>query len=296
MRVTQTMLNNRMLQNLKTNSERLNKLHEMLSTGKKINKPADDPVAISFGMRYEAKLGRNKQYQRNLDSVRSFLEASDSTLFKVNQVLQRARVLAVKGANDSIPADAKKSIAKEIEQLKKELVSLGNTQFNGKYIFNGQMTDQAPYTETSPETATPDNRNIAIAVADGVVLDTNISGIDVFGKAGDADNAFKVLEDLKNALNNDQSLQVSQQIGYIDSRMTAIQNIWAEVGARANRAELIENRLKDQELNLNKLSSDIIDADYTEVITDLKMAETVQRASLAAGARVIQPTLLDFLR
>lgn len=296
MRVTQSMLNNQMLQNLRTSNERMQKYQDMLSTGKRINKPADDPVGVSFAMRYKAQLGRNEQYQRSLSSANSMLEANDSALFKINEVLQRARTLAVQGASDTIPADARKSIAKEIEQLKQELVSLGNTQFNGKYIFNGQITDKAPYTQGNPELDNADNRNITIGVADGVTINTNISGIDVFGSSSEQDNAFAVLEQLKNALNNDQSLQVSQTIGYLDARMNKIQNNWAEVGARTNRVELIQSRLKDQEVNLNKLLSETEDADYTEVITDLKMAETVQRAALSAGARIIQPALVDFLR
>lgn len=298
MRVTQSMLNSQMLHNLRTNNERMQTYQDMLSTGKRLNKPADDPVGVSFAMRYEAKLERNEQYQRNLGTVMSSLEISDSSLFKINQVLQRARDLAVRGASDTTPLNAKQAIAREVDQLYEELVNLGNTQFNGKYIFNGQMTDKPPYTLANADNENSDTRDITIAVADAATLNINITGEAVFGKdvSQEADNAFAILKKLSNDLNADNSIGVSQIIGLLDTRLTKIQGIWADVGARVNRAELIQNRLKDQEVNVNQLLSQTADADFSEAITDLKMAESVQRASLSAGARIIQQTLVDFLR
>lgn len=301
MRVTQSMLNNQMLQNLRINNERLQKQQDMLSSGKRLNKAADDPVGVSFAMRYEAQLKRNEQYQRNLDMARSAVDNTDSVLSKVNDVMQRTRELAVQGANDTTPADAKAAIAKEVQQLYDELVNLGNTQFNGKYIFNGQMTDIKPYTTAGAETVLADPRSVVYAVADGVNVETNLTGQAVFGKpatgaGAEPDNLFAVMKQLGTLLQNNDGKGVSNLLGQIDSRMNKIQNAWAEVGARQNRLDLIQNRLGDAEVNLTRLKSQTEDADLAQVITNLKMAENVQRASLAAGARIIQPSLVDFLR
>ncbi|WP_380026209.1 flagellar hook-associated protein FlgL [Effusibacillus consociatus] len=298
MRVTQSMLSNQMLRNLRSNNERMQNYQEMMSTGKRINSPSDDPVGVSFAMRYEAKLERNEQYKRNLDVARSLLDASDSAISKVNTIFQRARELAVQGANDPVPPEAKANIAAEIEQLYSELVNVANTRFNGKSIFNGQMTDQDPYTEANAQNESADTHDIVIAAADGANIVVNISGQSVFGKpvGQESDNAFAVLQDLKNSLLANDSQTTSATIGRIDSRLDKIHRAWADVGARSNRVDLVRNRVEEASISLTKLSSDTIDADMAEVITNFKMQENVYRASLGTGARVIQPSLVDFLR
>lgn len=276
----------------------MQKYQNMLTTGKRLNQPSDDPVGVSYAMRYEAQLNRNEQYARNLDSAKSFLEMTDTTLSGINDLMQRARELAVQGANDTVPPDAKKAIAQEIDELYDEMIKLGNTKFNGKYIFNGQMTDIAPYSTVNPETQNPDSKDVVMAVSDGVNMPASISGQLVFGKdvTQESDNIFSVLQTLSTELNNDNAAGVDAVIGLIDTRMTKIQEAWAEVGARNNRLELIQRRLKDADINLNKLQSQTEDADVAEIIVRFKTQENVHRAALDAGARVIQPTLVDFLR
>lgn len=298
MRVTQSMLNRQLLQNLRNNNERLQKYQDMMATGKRLSKPSDDPVGVSFAMRYESKLGRNEQYLRNLDTAKSLLESADSTVSKVNDILQRARELAVQGANDTTPLDAKKAIASEMDQLYQEVVHLANTKFNGRYIFNGQRTDITPYTELNAPNENTDTHDIVLAVSDGVNMSANVTGQQIFGKdmTQETDNLFAVLKQLSTDLNSDNATGVSQTIGLIDSRMDKIQNTWAEIGARQNRLELINNRLTDEKTNLTQLRSQTEDADMAEVIMNFTNQENVQKAALSAGARVIQPSLVDFLK
>lgn len=303
MRVTQSMLNRQMLQNLQSNNERMDKYQDMLSSGKRINKPADDPIGVSYSMRYEAQLNRNTQYLRNLDAARSSIDITESVVSKVNDVLQRSKELAVQGSNGTVPLEAKQSIATEIDQLTEELVQLGNSKFNGKYIFNGQMTDKPPYTLANADTQNTDNRDIVLTIADGTNMITNTSGDKVFGKGVDAagnpqepDNVFAILKKLSTALKANDGVTTGQTVALIETRLDKIQSAWADIGARSNRIDLVENRLKDAEVNLSELKSKVEDADMAEVITQLKMAENVQRSSLATGARVLQPSLVDFLR
>lgn len=294
MRVTQSMLNRQMLQSLTASNNQMQKYQDMLSTGKRLNKPSDDPVGVSFTMRYKAQLGRNDQYLRNLDAARSNLEMTETAISNVNDIMQRVNELAVQGASDTTPGFAKTSIAAEVDQLKEELLKLGNTNFNSKYIFNGQKTDEAPYPETVANKA--NTAITAVSVSDGVNIQTNVLGKEVFGGIGDPDELFQVMQDLSDRLKANDSAGVGQIVSRIKSRMDATQVTWADVGARLNRLDLIENRLKDAGDNLTKLRTQIEDADEAEVITNLKMAENVQRASLASGARILQPSLVDFLR
>lgn len=247
-------------------------------------------------MRYRSELSAGEQYAKNVDSALSWLEYTDTVLDQFGSILQRARQLAVQGANDSNPNTALDSIASEIDQLFEQLINVGNSNFNGKYIFNGEMTDIAPYSDTAPMNDDTDTGAIRYEIGVGVLIQINITGNDVFGSSAETDNAFRVLSQLSNALRAGDTAQVSQLIGAIDTRMDKLLEQRANLGAKYNRLELAANRLSDTEINVQKLLAKTEDADMAEVITLLKMQENVYQASLAAGARLITPSLVNFLK
>ncbi|TCS83320.1 flagellar hook-associated protein FlgL [Tepidibacillus fermentans] len=300
MRVTQGMLNNQLLRNLNTNLSRLEVLQNQMATGKRINKPSDDPVGLSFALRYRSELVSNEQYQRNVDSATSWLEYTDKLISETNDVLQRARELAVQGANGTNSDESMEALAMEVEQLYEQLVNIGNSQFNGKYVFNGQKTDQPPYDMATAKllgTADPDTGKILFEIGTGITIPVNISGKELFG-ANDATNpnAFQVLEELRSALMNHNQSDVNTVLGKLDNVLDNAMSKWAEVGARSNRVELMKNRLDNENINIQTLLSKAEDADLAEVMINLKMEENIYQASLSTGARIIRPTLVDFLR
>lgn len=295
-RVTQNMISTQLMRNMYFNTRKLDHYLNQLATGRKINKPSDDPVGISFSMRYRSELSAGEQYAKNVDSALSWLEYTDTVLDQFGSILQRARQLAVQGANDSNPNTALDSIASEIDQLFEQLINVGNSNFNGKYIFNGEMTDIAPYSDTAPMNDDTDTGAIRYEIGVGVLIQINITGNDVFGSSAETDNAFRVLSQLSNALRAGDTAQVSQLIGAIDTRMDKLLEQRANLGAKYNRLELAANRLSDTEINVQKLLAKTEDADMAEVITLLKMQENVYQASLAAGARLITPSLVNFLK
>ncbi len=301
MRVTQKMLNTQMLRNLSNNLGRMDKLQNDYSSGTKIHAPSDDPVGIGFSLRYRSELAANEQYQKNVDSALSWLEYSDKLMGQINSVMDRARDLAVQGANGSMTDIAMESIAKEVSQLYEQLVQIGNSKFNGKYVFNGQMTDQPPYTIANAPLEQTDSGEIIFQIGIGENVPVNLTGEQVFGSAGTAvvpnpTNMFQILQDLSSALNSNDHNQVNNIIDTIDSRVDSLLQLRAEIGARINRVELVDNRLKEIAVNLQGLISKTEDTDMAETITNLKTQENVYQASLSAGARIIQPSLVNFLK
>jgi flagellar hook-associated protein 3 FlgL len=297
------MISDQMLSNLNRNLSRLQKVQWQMNTGKKIGKPSDDPVGINYSLRYRSDLVANEQYQRNLDSAMSWLENADSALNQLVNVLDRIRYLTVQAANGTNSDQSLDAIASEMEQLRDQLYEIANTQFNGKYIFNGQKTDQKPYPNPDDFTDNTMDNNAALwpiefEVARGVIVQVNMHAREIFGENDDAnsDNIFAVMERIIDALGAHDPEQVGAELGALDARMDKILQAWAVVGARYNRMELMNNRLQDDKLNVTTLLSKTEDADLAEVIINLKTEENIYRSSLAAGARIIQPSLLDFLR
>jgi flagellar hook-associated protein 3 FlgL len=296
-RVTLGMLNNQFVRNLNNNMLRTETLQNQLASGKMINAPSDDPVGITFAMRYRSEIAANDQYKLNLSSAVSFLENVDTTLDQTNSLWQRVRELTVQAMNDTNSAQSRESIAQELDQLRLEFINVGNTSYNGKFMFSGQTIDVRPYDGTvPPEDVITDTAHMEYEVGVGTRIPVNLTGNEVFGFPDDEDNVFTIMRDLTAAVRAGNVANMNEELGNIDTRMDKILGNRAVIGARVNRLEFVGTRLADIELNLTKLQSEVEDANMGELITLMKTNESVYQASLATGAKIIQPSLIDFLR
>jgi flagellar hook-associated protein 3 FlgL len=293
MRVTQTMLTNNMLKNLSQSYSNMGKYQDQLATGKKINKPSDDPVVAIKGMRYRTDLTEIEQYQRNLSEVYNWMESSDSALDDMTNALQRVRELTVQASNGSNSPDDLKSIAAEIKQIKDHIGSIANTKVGSKYLFNGSNTTVAPIDLANGKTAPDNNNQVLIDVSKGVKLNTNVDGNQLFNGSGS--NLFTDLENLVNAMETN-SGEIGSFLTSLDAHSSNVTAVRADLGARYNRVELIDERLSQQFVIASRIISDNEDAELEKVIMDLTTQESVHRAALGVGSRIIQPSLLDFLR
>lgn len=294
LRVTQNILSQNMLFNLQRNNKAMDKYQEQTSSGKKINKPSDDPVVAVRSMFYRSSLNEIDQYKRNADDGLSWMTATDEALDEVTSVVQRVRELVVQGQNGTnSPAD-KEAITQEINQLKEHLGEIANTQIAGKYIFAGTDVKTAPY-RVDPDNAdsvkafrNSNNGKLELQVGQTNNVQINILGTDVFSY-GD-DGIFKLLDNIVTNIDSGDHLKS------LDNQIDNILGKRAELGARMNRMELSMSRIEGLEVSTTQLLSTEEDVDISMVITNLKAQENVQRAALAVGARIIQPTLMDFLR
>lgn len=301
MRVTQGMLTGNMLRNLSASYARLGKYQDQLATGKKINRPSDDPVIAMKGMVYRTNLTEVEQFKRNFSEAYNWIENSDAALDKATQALQRIRELVVQASNDTYEVSQRAAISEEIKQLTEHLASIANTKVGDKYIFNGTDTLKQPVDlSRTPPVVSQNTDEIKIELSKGIYIPVNVNPTKVFNYDNTAkgNGLFSDLEFLNNDLNDatKSGKDISQYLSYIDQHMNNLLSARAELGARLNRVELMEERVDQQEVIAHRILSDNEDADIERVITDLKTQESVHRAALGVGARIIQSTLLDFLR
>jgi flagellar hook-associated protein 3 FlgL len=309
MRITQGIMTQQLLTDIQNNYQRLATLQNEVATGKRINKASDDPIGAGFVMRYKSNLAYYQQYSDNANAAQSYLNTLDSTMNQAVQIMQQARTYAVQGSNGTLqPADRQK-IAAAVDQLYEQLVNVGNAQYQDNYVFNGQMTKTAPYSMANAMAEATDTGAILYDIGDEAPLAVNVTGNKFFGDpdptvlatpadvAADAsDNAFSLLKQLKIALVSGTSTDVDNLLSKFDSRLEKMLEARAEVGAKTNRAKMTATRLDDLIQNTQSLLANTEDADMTKLIVDLKAAEDVHQASLQVGARIITPTLLDFLK
>src|SRR5699024_5917457 len=182
MRVTQGMISNSMLNNLSKSYGKLDKYLDQLSTGRKINRPSDDPFIAMKGMGYRTEVKQIEQFKRNTNEVHNWMDNSDDALSNATSALQRIRELASQAANDTYDAEQRENISKEVEQLKEDLIDIANTNVNGKYIFNGTITCEAHSTKEKSGNYECDFRvfDVNIEMARGRSLKAIFDGADVF--------------------------------------------------------------------------------------------------------------------
>lgn len=302
MRITNNMLINNMLVNLNTNLNRVSNYQRQLSTGKKISLPSDDPIIASKALKLRTDVAEIEQYQRNVDDATSWMEITETTLGQIKEVLQRARELTVKAANGTNTEEDMSKIKAEIEQLKTQMVHLANTTYSGRYIFSGFKTDKALLDDDGNFLINISNsEKIYYEIGIGDDIDINVTGSDLFNAGstsatkGAKSNMIETFDDLISALESGDATAVDGMLDEIDNQINNVLRVTAEVGARMNRLELTSNRLDDDYINFTKLMSENEDVDIAEAIMKLMNEMNVYNASLATGAKVIQPTLVDFL-
>ncbi|MER2190095.1 MAG: flagellar hook-associated protein FlgL [Solibacillus sp.] len=308
MRVTQSMLSSNMLRNLNTSYGKMGKLQEQMNSGSKINRPSDDPVVAVKGMQYRVEVDKVEQYQRNINTAHTWLDTSDEALSQVSSSLHRVRELVVQAANDTNTPEEREKVAAEITQIKAQMRDLANTKVGENYLFSGTHTDQPLYTD---ETAGPNtlvnsgkNDDFKINVFDGISLKVNTNGSEIF------DDIDTFLNDVQNILNDPtktgkdigDTLGVTDITGAtpgipsLDAVLEQTLTIQADIGARQNRLEMMDNRLEIQFVNVTKQLSENEDTDYAATITEMATTESIHQAALSVGAKIIQQTLVDFIR
>lgn len=292
------MMTNNILQNMSMGYGKLADYQNQLATGKKITRPSQDPVVASMGIAYRTDVNHITQYQKNATTADKWLQSSDSGLFQVNDVLNSIRELTVQASNDTYTSDQRQAIAGQVGQLTQQLVTIGNTQVGGQYIFSGEDTQNPLLTQDSSGAVSINqkalaNPDLAVSVSDGISMPVNVNPNQVF-----TSSLFSDLNDLKNALNNPSS--TGQQIGSfldkIDTHLNDASSAQADVGAKQSRINMISSQLDSQNTMATQIMSNNEDADFAATVVNMNQQQNVYNASLAVGAKIIQQSLVDFLK
>lgn len=304
MRVTQSMLSNTMLRNLNTSYTKMATMQQQISTGSKLLRPSDDPVGTTKAMSYRTQLQQNAQYDENLDTATKWLDTTDTALGSITSAMTRVQELITQAANDTNQDVDRQKILVEIKQIQQEIHDLANTKVGDTYIFSGTRTSEPLYKEGELQDIDGLDQDVNIEIYNDIQLGVNTTGaVTMFSKL---DAVFEKIEealstegtsgtDIGNLLggtNSQEDLDYETIQGTID----LVLKERAEVGAKQNRVDMMADRLALQKETLTKQQSNVEDVEYEEAITNLITQESIHNASLSVGGRIIQQTLVDFIR
>ncbi|MDQ1580949.1 MAG: flagellar hook-associated protein 3 FlgL [Microbacteriaceae bacterium] len=277
--------------NLQASMSQLAKLQQQASSQQAITRPSDDPIGTSNSIAVRSAQRANTQYGRNINDGNTWLTTIDSALSKTSDIMNRVRDLTVQGANDgSLSAASKEAIATELDGLKQELLSQANTTVQGRTVFAGNsnagVAFQPDYTFTGTSTG------VERRVGSDQAVRVDADGSAVFG-AGST-SVFALIDTISSDLRS--GTNVSSQLQAIDSRMSAIRTQWADVGGRQAQIQSSQETNMQQTTALEAQRSGIEDVDLGKTILDLQMQNLSYQSALGVTAKVLQPTLMDFLK
>ncbi|MBK5223996.1 MAG: flagellar hook-associated protein FlgL [Acidimicrobiia bacterium] len=296
--MTTTSTGRMMLANINASARTLAQAQERSASGKAVQRPSDGPAQVLSALDYRSQLRRNEQLGRNALDARSWLDTADSALMHTVERVTRARTLVVGAVNASSDSQAREAYAAEIDAIREGLIQTANTQHLGRPIFSG--TDDVTNSYDDSGAYQGNSGEVQRTVAPGVTIRVNRTGPEVFGSQDPAVNPdgdlFQVLADISTALRAGDIEAASSGITKLTAATDRIETAQVEMGARSKQVEEIGFRNMDVDIALKSALSEVEDVDMAEALIEVHVQEMAYQAALSVAAKVIQPTLLDFLR
>jgi flagellar hook-associated protein 3 FlgL len=268
-----------------------------IASGRRIDKPSDDPLGTHSAMRLRSELAGIEQDTRTIDDTIGWLDAVDTSLGTITDVVHRAKELTLQGANGTMSQSDRNKLADEVDQLVETTKSAINASYGGRYVFSGTETDAAPYLSGATDAYQGDTGVIARQIGPGVTVQINVHGTAVVGNGGGDQKLLSTLRTIASDLRtgNLASLR-GADLNALESNLEDVTSARGVNGALATRLEVAKERLAQAEESTIALLSATEDTDVAKAMIDLTTQQSVYKAALQSGQALIQPSLLDFLR
>ena len=296
LRITQNSMNRTQMAGLNTSLSRLQQTQEQLTTGKRISRPSDDPVGTVSALRFRSQQSQLDQFGENISDGLARLTVADNALTSTMPMVQRIRTLAVAAANGINGQQQRDAYAKEIRELRQAIIQQANTQYADQPVFGGTTPGGEAF---DPETGSfvgnelPVIRQVVDAPDDAGQVHVAVNGLVAFGTTLEVNGT---LDALANAIENGYEDGIGQGITDMDAMVDDLLNVASTVGARVNRLKGLEELNGRSSDSIAGALSKVEDTDFQKAAMDLAVQSASYQAALAASAKVIQPSLMDFLR
>lgn len=323
MRVGENSSLNTVRDSLNRSRVRMNELQKQNATMKRINAPSDDPVGNVKLMTIRNEDLDNEQFEKNSNLAKTFLNYTDSSLEELTNLMVRAKELALGQASSAANGpDSRMMVAEEIKNIMQEVNSISNRKLGDRFIFSGYRTNTQPFDANGGYQG--DDGKIMVEVQKDVFVGMNLPGQEVFRGApmkapnrapssegapeggpelamqqptqASYDDMFRTLDGLRIGLMTNDIDQIRSTLEPLERISNRVITLRAQVGARMSGIDTALANMGKKNLFNAELQSNIEDSDIIQVVSDMAREETVLRASLQASNKLIQPTLLDFLK
>ncbi|MFT8954074.1 flagellar hook-associated protein FlgL [Liquorilactobacillus satsumensis] len=306
MRISNNITYSDFLQNLSSNSSKVQKSMDQLSSFKEISKSSDNPLLASKIMDLNNSVAQNSMYSTTISDALSWSQVQDSALSSVSNSLSRIRTLVQSSATATSGTDEVAANKDEIQQSISELVDTLNTNFYGRYIFGGENTTTVPF-EVQKNSAgditglkyNGTSQNLSREISNGVSVDLLANGNTLMNETGTStqpQNLGTYFNSLITALNsNDKTALSGNLLQGIDNYSENFVTVRSRVGALENRLTAAQSRNTTEKTNLTEELSNKQDVDVAQKYMEYQNQMTAYQATLAMGTKIMQTSVLNYM-
>jgi flagellar hook-associated protein 3 FlgL len=275
----------------------LNTATEQLATGKSVNVPSDNPTASAEMVQNTIETGDVDQYTQNVSSVLSTVQTASSILSSVSTSLTQAVSIGTEGANGTNSSANLQALAAQVQSILTSVVSQANTSFGGTYLFGGTTTTTPPYTpDASSPTGYTYNGNTgvnSVEIGDNKTIQANVPGSQIFSNS--SNSVIGALSSLVTALQSGSSSDISTATAAVTAASSLVSQQQAVYGNTEDQLNAQDTSLQEDTVTLASQATNLIGINTATAATNLTEAETDNSAALAAAAKVMPDTLLNYL-
>jgi len=284
MRITENMRFDSAQRSLATLRSRQADLTNQVTSGSRIGAPSDDPVAAARLTRIAAQASRTADYRATIDTVRSDIRLSESSLAEASELMVRAKELALQGANGSLTADDRRMLAGEVAALQEQFISTANARGSRGSLFAGNRTDIAALAANGDYQG--DTAEHEVEISPGVTTAVTVTGAEAFTAAGGVD-AFDTLTALRTALEGDNADAVAATLGNLEKSRAQIVRVQAKSGLIMNRLDSADEALSVTSLELDRRRSELGDVDPFGALSELSQLSTTLEQAIAVARNTL---------
>lgn len=289
MRISNGLIQSRVLHDLQANLSRVARVQAQISSGKRFEAVSEDPIAGARVIATDRGLRGIEQYRRNATSARAKVDAEEAVLDQLTDLLARAKELATQEGSDTSTPQTRSAVASEVQQILAQVVALGNTQVGSEFLFSGHQIGQ-PFDATG--TYFGDDGQRRAEIGQGYLMMTNHTGRELLVTSG----VFGGLQALLTQLQTGTSSGVRGTISGLDTAFRQVQTMLANIGARSRQIDSAMQNADALEASLRLTRSDAVDISLEEATTRLVGAQNTMQAALLSASRILNTSLTDYLR
>lgn len=288
------------LLDLQRTKERLAVTQRQLSSGQRIGDPSEDPSGAALILDFDTSIGANQKYLGQIDSSLSFLNGTETTLGTVTNDITRLLELGQQALSSTTSGAPRANLASEVDALRTDLISNGNTQEQGKYLFAGTATLTTPFSgpPAGPITYAGNAGLITVDVSASATSTLNIPGDQLFfgpGGQGSSTDLFQQVTDLRDGLTTNNQAQIQTAYTNLKALLTRFTSAQTDIGGRQSGLTALKDDLSNFNLTLRGIQDSVASVDYPSAVTNFSNDQTAQQVTLSSLAKTGKNNLFDFI-
>lgn len=294
MRITQNLSYDAYVYDLMRRQESIYRINKQMASGHKVNSASDDPASAHKILTLRSVLSSIEQYDRNADFGLSTLSYSETALDQAKNAVIRLQELAVTAASGLSSAESRSLIKEEVDNLRDELIQIGNTNLDGRYIFAGYRTDAAAF-DSATGAFQGDANTQSLKIGSTATIEIGVNGGEAFSGVNGGTDIFQVVADFSAALESDDQAGILAATTGLESSLNQISAAVSDVGGKISRINAAKEDLSAYSLEVQTSVSNLEDADVTVLLSELQSNEVALEAALSSAGKVFSINIFDYL-